>query len=30
MKYMIPQHVWDLVAPYGITPQEGEAPTPRT
>lgn len=30
MKYMIPQHVWDLVAPYGITPEEGEAPVPAT
>ena len=26
MKYMIPQHVWDLVAPYGLTPDAGEAP----
>lgn len=30
MKYMIPQHVWDLVAPYGITPEGGEAPVPAT
>jgi coenzyme F420 hydrogenase subunit beta len=24
MKNMIPAHVWKLVAPYGITPQQGE------
>ncbi len=28
MKYMIPAHVWDLVAPYGLKPEEGEAPVP--
>jgi coenzyme F420 hydrogenase subunit beta len=27
MRRMIPQHVWDLVAPYGLTPEAGEAPT---
>jgi coenzyme F420 hydrogenase subunit beta len=26
MRRMIPQHVWDLVAPYGLTPEPGEAP----
>jgi len=24
MKYMIPSHVWDLAAPYGLTPRPGE------
>ncbi|MDU8944488.1 Coenzyme F420 hydrogenase/dehydrogenase, beta subunit C-terminal domain [Ovoidimarina sediminis] len=24
MKWMIPDHVWRLVAPYGLTPEEGE------
>jgi len=24
MKSMIPDHVWKLVAPYGLTPLEGE------
>ena len=24
MKHMIPAHVWKLVAPYGLTPDEGE------
>jgi coenzyme F420 hydrogenase subunit beta len=24
MKHMIPAHVWKLVAPYGLTPREGE------
>lgn len=24
MKHMIPSHVWKLVAPYGLTPSEGE------
>ncbi|WP_112322361.1 Coenzyme F420 hydrogenase/dehydrogenase, beta subunit C-terminal domain [Oceanibium sediminis] len=24
MKWMIPAHVWALVAPYGLTPQDGE------
>ncbi len=28
MKYMVPAHVWDLVAPYGITPEPGERPGP--
>ena len=27
MRRMIPHHVWDLVAPYGLTPEAGEAPT---
>lgn len=26
MKHMIPEHVWRLVAPYGLTPGPGEAP----
>ena len=26
MKWMIPAHVWALVAPYGLTPRDGEAP----
>lgn len=26
MKTMIPAHVWALVAPYGLTPEKGEAP----
>ena len=30
MKYMIPQHVWDLVEAYGLTPEEDEKPAPRT
>ena len=30
MKYMIPQHVWDLVAPYGLAPEEGESPEAKT
>ena len=25
MRHMIPAHVWALVAPYGLTPGEGEA-----
>jgi coenzyme F420 hydrogenase subunit beta len=25
VKSMIPAHVWRLVAPYGLTPQPGEA-----
>ncbi|WP_245429115.1 Coenzyme F420 hydrogenase/dehydrogenase, beta subunit C-terminal domain [Rhodoplanes elegans] len=24
LRHMVPQHVWDLVAPYGLTPGEGE------
>ena len=24
MKSMIPDHVWKLVAPYGLEPKEGE------
>ncbi|EJW10218.1 hydrogenase [Rhodovulum sp. PH10] len=24
IRHMVPQHVWDLVAPYGISPGEGE------
>jgi coenzyme F420 hydrogenase subunit beta len=24
MKHMIPDHIWKLVAPYGLTPQDGE------
>jgi len=27
LKRMVPAHVWKLVAPYGITPREGETPT---
>ena len=30
MKYMIPQHVWDLVAPYGLRPESGEEPASRS
>ncbi len=26
MKHMIPDHVWKLMAPYGLHPQEGERP----
>ncbi|MFY9210035.1 MAG: Coenzyme F420 hydrogenase/dehydrogenase, beta subunit C-terminal domain [Aestuariivita sp.] len=26
MKYMIPAHVWALVAPYGLKPEAGETP----
>jgi len=26
MKSMIPAHVWDLVRPYGLVPEEGERP----
>jgi len=29
MKNMIPEHVWKLVEPYGLTPQDGERPAPR-
>lgn len=29
MKNMIPEHVWKIAAPYGLTPQEGEEPVPR-
>lgn len=29
MRWMIPQHVWDLVSPYGLTPGEGERPKTR-
>lgn len=28
MKHMIPEHVWRLVAPYGVTPEPGERPEP--
>ncbi len=24
MKHMVPDHVWDLAGPYGLTPEEGE------
>ncbi|MBI5110676.1 MAG: Coenzyme F420 hydrogenase/dehydrogenase, beta subunit C-terminal domain [Rhodovulum sp.] len=24
LRHMVPRHVWDLVAPYGLTPGEGE------
>jgi coenzyme F420 hydrogenase subunit beta len=27
MRNMVPPHVWALVAPYGVTPQESEAPS---
>ncbi len=27
MKHMVPAHVWDLVAPYGVMPEPGEAPS---
>ena len=30
MKRMIPAHVWKLMAPYGITPEQSEAPPPPT
>ncbi len=29
MKHMIPSHVWDLVRPYGLTPEDGELPAQR-
>ncbi|MBI1418772.1 MAG: coenzyme F420 hydrogenase [Limimaricola sp.] len=29
LKTMVPAHVWRLVAPYGLTPEEGEAPLPQ-
>ncbi len=29
MKNMIPDHVWNLVEPYGLTPEDGERPAPR-
>jgi coenzyme F420 hydrogenase subunit beta len=28
MKRMVPAHVWALVAPYGLSPGPGEAPSP--
>ncbi|MEO1551102.1 MAG: Coenzyme F420 hydrogenase/dehydrogenase, beta subunit C-terminal domain [Pseudomonadota bacterium] len=28
MRHMIPDHVWDLVAPYGLAPNTGERDTP--
>jgi coenzyme F420 hydrogenase subunit beta len=30
MKWMIPGHVWDLVAPYGLAPEQGEKPADRS
>ena len=30
MKNMVPKHIWPLVAPYGLTPQEGERATPQS
>ncbi len=24
MQNMVPDHVWDLAAPYGLTPEDGE------
>ena len=24
VRYMVPAHVWPLVAPYGLSPQPGE------
>ncbi len=30
MKHMVPGHVWDLVAGYGVTPENGEAPLHRS
>jgi coenzyme F420 hydrogenase subunit beta len=26
IRHMVPAHVWDLVAPYGLAPQQGETP----
>ena len=26
MRTMVPPHVWALVSPYGLTPDEGERP----
>ena len=26
MKHMVPAHVWELVAPYGVKPEAGERP----
>jgi coenzyme F420 hydrogenase subunit beta len=28
MKNMVPAHVWDLVAPYGVSPAAEEFPQP--
>ena len=28
MKNMVPAHVWNLAAPYGLTPEAGETPSP--
>lgn len=28
MKHMVPEHVWALVRPYGLTPQDGERKAP--
>ena len=30
VRYMVPDHVWDLVAPYGIAPEVEEAPVPQS
>lgn len=30
LKNMLPEHVWKLVAPYGLTPGPAEAPAPRS
>ncbi len=29
IKYMVPQHVWDMAADYGLTPEEDEKPVSR-
>jgi coenzyme F420 hydrogenase subunit beta len=29
LRHMVPDHVWRLVAPYGLAQEEGEAPVPR-
>jgi coenzyme F420 hydrogenase subunit beta len=29
MKYMVPQHVWNLVADYGLYPEDDETPVQR-
>ncbi len=30
MKHMVPDHVWELVEPYGLAPEPGERKQPRT
>jgi coenzyme F420 hydrogenase subunit beta len=28
LRHMVPAHVWKLVAPYGLSPADGETPAP--